>query len=82
MKITIGGAMGFKVQGLPYESIDASAVFTVEKEFPDGTPINSEEIEKISDKVNKILTSEAMKKIKIAVKEYHGQVTSLKDMPY
>jgi len=80
MKMTFGGTMGFKIQGKQYESIDATAVFTLEKEFSDDVPINEETIKSVSDKVNTILTKEASKRMKTAVNEYKNNISKLKSM--
>ena len=53
MKITVGGSMGFKKQGKPYESIDANTFFTIEKEVPDDWP--KEKLEELFNKTNDII---------------------------
>ena len=77
MKIKVGGSIGFKIQGRTYESIEASTVFSIEKEVPDDTPF--EEIEKkFFDKTNKILEKEALKKMKIAFNAYDENMDKIR----
>ncbi len=77
MKIQYGGTMGFKIQGKQYESVDASAVFTLEKEFPDGVKIEDKELEVLSDKVNDTLKKEAVKHMKTALNEYWATIKNI-----
>jgi len=79
MKIKVGGSIGFKIIGKPYESIDASTVFSVEKEVPDDTSF--EEIEEdMFNKTNQILEKESLKKMKIAYKAYQEKMDRIRSM--
>lgn len=80
MKITVGGTMGFKIQGRPYESIDVSSVFTLEKDFPDGQKINQEELDILFDKSTKRLAGDAIKKLAVAIKEYNTTVKKYREL--
>ena len=80
MKITIGGMMGFKIQGKQYESIDASSVFTIEKEFDDDTSFDI--IEKLTEKTTKALERDSTNKLKAAIEQYKGKVEKLKGLLY
>ena len=77
MRVTFGGSMGFTVQPKQYESINASATFSVEKEFEDGVKIDAEELKEISNKVNETLAREATKHLKTAVSEYWGSLKNI-----
>lgn len=76
MKVTVGGTMGYKIQGRQYESIDGSSVFTIEHEFPDDTPF--ENVEKLMDKTTKALEKDSVKKIKAAMEQYKMRVQELR----
>lgn len=72
--------MGFKIQGKQYESIDASSVFTIEKEFDDDTSFDI--IEKLTEKTTKALERDSTNKLKAAIEQYKGKVEKLKGLLY
>jgi len=72
MKVNIGGSMGFKKTGRPYENVDSMTYFSIEKEINEETA--DEEIRALSDKVNKVLAEEATKKMVVAYKTYRDKI--------
>jgi hypothetical protein len=72
MKISIGGSMGFKKTGKPYENVDSMTYFSIEKEIDEENA--DEEIKLLSDKVNKVLAEEATKKMVVAYKTYRDKI--------
>lgn len=76
MKVTVGGSMGWKIQGKQYESIDASSVFTIEKEVPDD--VKFEAMEEMMDKTTKALEKDATKKMKSSIEQYKTKVEEYK----
>ena len=74
MKVKIGGTMGFKKTGKPYENVDATTFFEIEKDVPE------EELSALFDKVNKILSEEATKKMVVAYKTYREKISNLERM--
>ena len=76
-KITIGGSMGFKKTGKPYENVDATTYFSIEKEIPENMP--EDQLRELFDKVNKILAEEATKKMVVAYKVYKKDIVDLID---
>lgn len=77
-KITIGGSMGFKKIGKPYENIEAITYFSIEEE--NSNNFSEEEITKLHEKVNKILAEEAVKKMILAYKTYKEKLNSLEKL--
>ena len=75
IKITCGGSIGYKKTGKPYENVDATTYFSIEKEVPADWP--KEELTKFFDKVNTILAEEAVKKMVVAYKIYKEKVVGL-----
>ena len=78
MKISIGGSMGFKKTGKPYENVDAMTYFSIEREF-DEEP-SKKELGELFDKVNKVLAEEATKKMVVAYKTYKEKVSKLEEL--
>ncbi len=78
MKINVGGTIGFKIIGKPYETIEATTSFSTEKEVPDN--FSKEALEEFFDKTNNILSREATKKMQIAVNEYKQKIIKLREV--
>jgi hypothetical protein len=75
MKITIGGSMGFKKTGKPYENIDSMTYFSIEKDVPE--EMVEQTTKELNEKVNKILAEEATKKMIMAYKTYRDKIVKL-----
>jgi hypothetical protein len=75
MKITIGGSMGFKKTGKPYENIDSMTYFSIEKDVPE--EMVEQTTKELNEKVNKILAEEATKKMVMAYKTYRDKIVKL-----
>jgi len=78
MKITVGGSMGFKKTGKPYENIDSMTYFSIEKDVPE--EIVEQATKELNEKVNKILAEEATKKMIVAYKTYRDKITKLETL--
>jgi hypothetical protein len=75
MKVTIGGTMGFKKTGKPYENVDATTYFSIEKDIPEEEC--EKDIPELFNKVNKILAEEATKKMVLAYKTYRDKIANI-----
>lgn len=76
MKMTIGGSMGFKIQGKPYETIEANSYLSIEIENSDG--LTDEAILKLKEKIDRSLKEDATNKLKNAFDIYKNRVEHLR----
>lgn len=76
MNVKVGGSMGYKIQGAPYESIDAMSIITIEKEVPDD--FSAEKLQEFSDRITNMLEKDIVKKLKTAIETYKEKVNKLK----
>jgi len=77
MIVKIGGSMGFKIKGNPYENIEATSFLTIEKEVP--SDMSNKELQDFFNRIDKLLAEEAANKIKIAKETYTKKVLNLKN---
>jgi hypothetical protein len=73
-KITMGGMICVKMQPKQYESIDVSAVFTIETE----ANLTQEKLDKLEEKVNNILKKQLETRTRLAFKEYTEKLQRIK----
>jgi hypothetical protein len=72
MKVTLGGSIGYKIQGKPYESIDIMSICTIDIE---DEKVN---IEEVYDKIRETIKSENRKKLKLAIEEYKNKLEEIR----
>ena len=78
IKITMGGSMGFKMQGKQYESVDANSHFTLEAEV--SKKLNQEELDSLSDKINNILEKDSAKRMSRAYELYKDKLENIRKL--
>jgi NH3-dependent NAD+ synthetase len=77
MKIKVGGNIGYKIQGKPYESIDVSSYCLIEVERDELTESNYEEL---NEKINELIKKENRKKLKLAIGEYKDSLEKIRSV--
>jgi hypothetical protein len=83
MKINIGGSISMKIMPQAYEPIEASSTFMVEHEINDEwmtTEKAGNEIEKLNEKVNKILKAQVEQKMEVILKSYKEFKNKIKEI--
>jgi len=74
-KYTLGGMMGSKIQAKPFESVDASVVFTIETTGS----LTDEKLASMEEKVNNILKKQLKKRMQEAFDLYKNELLQIKE---